>query len=363
MAVYNPFDFFLEDWAENFPFRYDDTLARELAPYLVKLEATPLFAKFVESVDAAQAAPKERTIDFLVRINQRLQQDIRYLIRMEPGVQTPEETLASAAGSCRDSGWLLVQALRHLGLAARFVSGYLIQLRPDVKSLDGPSGLRDRLHRPARVVRGLPAGRGLDRPRPDVGPARRRRPHPARGHAGAGQRGADLGHRQHEQRRVPPRDEGHADVRVAARDAAVHAVAMERDRRARAARSTRALDAMDVRLTQGGEPTFVAIENRDAGEWNTDALGPTKRGYALRLLPKLTARYGPNGFMHFGQGKWYPGEPLPRWALSALWRIDGEPCVADAVDLRRGPRRSRAGGERERRARPRRAGPSTMPRG
>ena len=139
MAVYNPFDFFLEEWAENFPFRYDETLARELAPYLVRIDPTPRFAEFVASV-ASRKGTKERTIDFLVRINQRLQQDIRYLIRMEPGVQTPEETLVSAAGSCRDTGWLLVQALRHMGLAARFVSGYLIQLRPDVKSLDGPSG-------------------------------------------------------------------------------------------------------------------------------------------------------------------------------------------------------------------------------
>ena len=136
MAVYNPFDFFLEPTAEKFPFAYAPELLHDLAPYMVKCELTPRFAAFVESIDRSPLA----TMDFLVALNQRLSHEIRYLIRMEPGVQTPEETLESAAGSCRDSGWLLVETLRHLGLAARFVSGYLLQLAPDVKSLEGPSG-------------------------------------------------------------------------------------------------------------------------------------------------------------------------------------------------------------------------------
>jgi Transglutaminase-like enzymes, putative cysteine proteases len=136
MAVYNPFDFFLEPSAEQFPFEYAPGLLLELAPYLVKRPMTPRFAEFVASIDRTPMI----TADFLVALNQRLQREIRYLIRMEPGVQTPEETLVSAAGSCRDSGWLLVETLRQLGLAARFVSGYLLQLAPDVKSIDGPSG-------------------------------------------------------------------------------------------------------------------------------------------------------------------------------------------------------------------------------
>src|SRR5262245_8274714 len=136
MAVYNPFDFFLEPEAEHFPFAYAADVAPDLAPYLVKAPATPRFKDFVASV----STERRRTIDFLVDLNQRLQREIRYLIRMEPGVQAPEVTLANASGSCRDTGWLLVQLLRHCGLAARFVSGYLIQLKPDVKALDGPSG-------------------------------------------------------------------------------------------------------------------------------------------------------------------------------------------------------------------------------
>ena len=136
MAVYNPFDFFLEPEAETYPFVYDEASARDLAPYTVKCPLTPKLQAFIDSIDRTEV----RTIDFLVGLNQRLQNDISYTIRMEPGVQTPEETLTLKSGSCRDTGWLLVQALRHLGLAARFVSGYLIQLKADVAALDGPSG-------------------------------------------------------------------------------------------------------------------------------------------------------------------------------------------------------------------------------
>ena len=119
MTVINPFDFFLEPSADKCPFRYDEQLASELAPYFEIRERGPLLMQWIAKVDRAPL----RTVDFLVALNHRLQQDIGYVIRFEPGVQTCEETLGSARGSCRDSGWLLVQILRHLGLAARFVSG------------------------------------------------------------------------------------------------------------------------------------------------------------------------------------------------------------------------------------------------
>ena len=164
MSVYNPFDFFLEPEAENYPFTYAPELAHDLAPYLAKDEATPLFKAFVDSVSLKE----QRTIDFIVGLNQRLQKDIKYLIRMEPGVQTPEVTLTNASGSCRDSGWLLVQIFRHLGMAARFVSGYLIQLKADVKSLDGPSGTEvdfTDLHAWCEVFLPGAGWVGLDQPR------------------------------------------------------------------------------------------------------------------------------------------------------------------------------------------------------
>ena len=324
MAVYNPFDFFLEPWAEKFPFVYDEALKLELQPYLVKEPATPLFAKFLAEVDRTE----RRTIDFLVDINQSLQSGIRYLIRMEPGVQTPEETLSLASGSCRDSGWLLVQALRHLGLAARFVSGYLIQLKPDVKALDGPSGTEvdfTDLHAWCEVylpgagwigldpTSGLFAGEGhiplACTPQPSSAA-------PVSGEVEACE--VSFSHamsitRIHESPRVtqPYTDAQWADV------LALGAVVDAR------------LNAGDVRLTMGGEPTFVSVDDRDGAEWNTDALGPTKRMVAQDLVQRLSSHYGGGGFLHFGQGKWYPGEQLPRWALSICWRADGQPCWTD----------------------------------
>ncbi|MBT9597121.1 MAG: transglutaminase family protein [Vitreoscilla sp.] len=324
MSVFNPFDFFLEPGAEVFPFTYEPDLARELAPYLVTEVATPAFRQFLSTIDRSST----RTMDFLVGLNQRLQSDISYLIRMEPGVQTPEETLVNRSGSCRDTGWLLVQTLRHLGLAARFVSGYLIQLAPDVKALDGPSGTEvdfTDLHAWCEVylpgagwigfdpTSGLLAGEG------HIPLACTPQPSSAAPVSGAvDESEVSFGHemaitRIWESPRVtkPYTDTQWAEV-LRLGD-----------------RVDRELVAGDVRLTMGGEPTFVAVDDRDGAEWNTDALGPTKRIFAQDLVHRLRAEYGQGGFLHFGQGKWYPGEQLPRWALSICWRADGQPCWHD----------------------------------
>jgi len=324
MAVYNPFDFFLEPEAENFPFAYAPEVERDLAPYLAKGPLTPAFAAFVASVSREQ----QRTIDFLVGLNQRLQREIRYVIRMEPGVQTPELTLTSAAGSCRDTGWLLVQALRHLGLAARFVSGYLIQLKPDVKAIDGPSGAEVdftdlhawcEVYLPGAGWIGLDPTSGLLAGEGHIPVACTPEPSSAAPVSGAvDECEVEFGHhmqvtRVYESPRVtkPYTDEQWQ---------AIHALGEQVDA---------ALQAQDVRLTMGGEPTFVSVSDRDGAEWNTDALGPTKRGYATELVHRLRERYGQGGFLHFGQGKWYPGEQLPRWALSIYWRRDGQPIWHD----------------------------------
>ena len=324
MSVYNPFDFFLEPEAENFPFGYSDELKLELQPYLVTEPATPAFAQFLAGIDRTE----QRTIDFLVGINQRLQHAIRYVIRMEPGVQTPEQTLTLASGSCRDTGWLLVQALRHLGLAARFVSGYLIQLKPDVKALDGPSGTEvdfTDLHAWCEVFLPGAGWIGLD---PTSGLL-----------AGEG----------HIPVACTPTPGSAAPISGAVDESEVtfsHHMAVQRiyesprvtkpyteDQWAQVLTLGQQVDgelkAGDVRLTMGGEPTFVSVDDRDGAEWNTEALGPTKRMVAQDLVGRLRDHYGKGGFLHFGQGKWYPGEQLPRWALSICWRADGQPCWTD----------------------------------
>ena len=321
MSVYNPFDFFLEPHAETFPFRYGAEQAQELAPYLATEPVTPLLQDYLDRIDVAERP----TMDFLVAINQKVAQDIKYLIRMEPGVQTPEETLTNASGSCRDSGWLLVQLLRNLGLAARFVSGYLIQLTPDVKSLDGPSGTEHdftdlhawcEVYLPGAGWVGLDATSGLMAGEGHIPLACTPQPSTAAPIEGLVDEAEVVFHhdmrvtRIHESPRVT---KPYTEEQWQAVLALGHAVDAD-------------LVAGDVRLTMGGEPTFVAVADRDAPEWNTDALGPTKRGYATELVHKLRAEYGDGGFLHFGQGKWYPGEQLPRWALSICWRADGQPA-------------------------------------
>ncbi|GJG96147.1 DUF2126 domain-containing protein [Cupriavidus pauculus] len=324
MAVYNPFDFFLEPSAEKIPFTYAPGLAHDLAPYLARDPLTPRFAAFVESIDRTPRA----TLDFLVALNQRLQGDIRYLIRMEPGVQSPETTLENGSGSCRDTGWLLVQTLRHLGLAARFVSGYLLQLTPDVKAVDGPVGAEAdftdlhawcEVYLPGAGWIGLDPTSGLLAGEGHIPLACTPEPSSAAPVSGAvDECEVTFEHhmsitRIYESPRVT---KPYTEAQWTAIDAAGLAV-------------DRQLQTQDVRLTMGGEPTFVSARDRDGAEWNTDALGPTKRGLATELVHKLRDRYGAGGFLHFGQGKWYPGEQLPRWALSICWRADGQPCWRD----------------------------------
>ena len=324
MSVYNPFDFFLEPEAEEFPFAYAAELKHELLPYLAKGPLTPKLKAFVESISLKPL----RTIDFIVGLNQRLQREIGYLIRMEPGVQTPEVTLTNLSGSCRDTGWLLVQVLRHLGLAARFVSGYLIQLKPDVKSLDGPSGTEvdfTDLHAWCEVFLpgagwiGLDPTSGLMAGEGHIPVACTPEPSSAAPVSGAvDESEVEFSHhmqitRIYESPRVTmPYTDGQWQAILDLGD-----------------KVDEQLQAQDVRLTMGGEPTFVSVDDRDGAEWNTDALGPTKRGFATELVHRLLAKYGKGGFLHFGQGKWYPGEQLPRWALSICWRADGQPAWND----------------------------------
>ncbi|TXI74034.1 MAG: transglutaminase family protein, partial [Dechloromonas sp.] len=320
MSVINPFDFFLEPHAEEFPFAYEDWQRHELTPYLYKVAGGELFDKYVAAIPRA----KKRSVDFLVALNAQLQQDIGYTIRMEPGVQTPEETLTKRTGSCRDSAWLLVQILRHLGLAARFVSGYLIQLTADVKSLDGPSGPEAdftdlhawcEVYLPGAGWIGLDPTSGLFAGEGHIPLACTPEPSSAAPVTGAlDECETEFGHHMQVTRiwEAPRVTKPYTDSQWVEIEGLGHEIDAK-------------LLAMDVRLTQGGEPTFVALDDPDGAEWNTAALGPTKRLLAADLFHRLREKYAPHGLMHFGQGKWYPGEQLPRWSLNCFWRKDGEP--------------------------------------
>lgn len=326
LTVINPFDFFLEKEAEHWPFCYAPELARELASYLKVDPPGPLLAAWLTRQDRSTCV----TIDFLVALNRRLFEDISYLIRLEPGVQTPEETLSKKSGSCRDSAWLMVQICRHLGLAARFVSGYLIQLTADQKSLDGPSGpvsdFTD-LHAWCEVflpgagwvgldpTSGLLAGEGH---LPLAGSADPITAAPISGgfsaHAGSKETVSTFDVQMSVARlpETPRQTKPYSEEQWLAIVAAGEIVDRE-------------LRANDVRLTVGGEPTFVSIDDLDGAEWTTAALGPNKKRLAGELFMRLRDRFAPGGFAHFGQGKWYPGEQLPRWSLSCWWRVDQIP--------------------------------------
>jgi uncharacterized protein (DUF2126 family) len=325
MSVYNPFDFFIDAEAEYVPFTYSDWQRRELQPFLHTNPPKAKFAEYLGSIDLAGM----RTIDFLVALNQRVHKDVGYVIRLDPGVQTPEQTLVLGRGSCRDTSWLLVQLFRHLGFAARFVSGYLIQLTADTRALDGPSGPEKdftdlhawcEVYVPGAGWVGIDPTSGLLAGEGHIPVACTPDPASAAPVTGAvDDCKVEFEHRM-EMRRIyesPRVTRPYTDAQWQAISGLGHQLDRE-------------LARLDVRLTMGGEPTFVSLDDRDAAEWNTAALGPRKRTLAADLFWRLRKHYAPSSVVHFGQGKWYPGEQIPRWALGCYWRKDGEPAWHDA---------------------------------
>lgn len=333
MTAINPFDFFVEDYAQHVPFGYDDQLKRELAPYLEISERGPQLSTLVEtlhqqlrhSVLCDNPLPVN---DFLVSVNQKVQQLIGYGVRLEPGIQTCEETLTLKKGSCRDSAWLLVQIFRQLGYAARFASGYLVQLTADVKALDGPSGPAQdftdlhawtEVYIPGAGWVGLDPTSGLLATEGHIPLACTPDPISAAPVTGATGKCEVQFSYSNEVIRVledPRVTKPYTDEQWATINALGAAVDAQ-------------MQAQDMRLTTGGEPTFVSIDDMESEQWNTGALGADKLKLAKDLLLRMRQSFAPFGLLHYGQGKWYPGEEVPRWALGCFWRTDGEPLWRD----------------------------------
>lgn len=319
MTVINPFDFFLEEYAEEFPFVYDKISKAELAPYLKKRKASP---KLLELIESLKPEKPIRSVDFLVAVNQVIYKLVGYGIRLEPGVQTPNETLNKKTGSCRDSAWLLVQLFRHLGLASRFVSGYLVQLTSDQKSLDGPSGPEEdftdlhawtEVYIPGAGWIGLDPTSGLFAGEGHIPLACTPEPSSAAPVTG----GIDDCESEFSFYNKVTRV--HEDPRVTkpyseTQWSSINRLGQQVDK---------VYTEEGIHLTMGGEPTFISIDDMEHPQWNTEADGKEKRVLAHNLFLEMNKVFTKGGFTHYGQGKWYPGEPLPRWQYGVYWRKDG----------------------------------------
>lgn len=336
MKVINPFDFFVADDAEFFPFSYEASLAADLEPYLRPVDEHPGEGPGSLVLDWIAKLPPiaegTRTIDWLWSVNAAVNADVAYSVRMEAGVQTPDETLSRAVGSCRDSAWLLVSVLRQFGLAARFVSGYLVQLTADQKSLDGPDGPAEDftdLHAWCEVFVPGAGWIGLD-PTSALFAGEGHiplaaTPHPASAAPITGSTSvtkvdfsfSNTVTRIHEDPRVTlPYSPAQWEA-IDAVGAAVDGL----------------LADGDVRLTMGGEPTFVSLDDQTSSEWTTDADGEDKRRRASTLADRLGEAFSKGGLTQYGQGKWYPGEVLPRWQIELVWRTDEVPLWQDRTLL------------------------------
>ena len=327
LSPFNPFDFFLEPGVEAYPFKYPQELAKDLEPYLSVEPAGHFLQAFLESLSTEERG----TIGFLVDLNRKVRDHVGYITRLDPGVQTCEQTLEQRMGSCRDSAWLLVQILRHLGIAARFVSGYLIQMAADENAPEDRNGLQTDsadFHAWAEAflpgagwigmdpTSGLFAGEGHI---PLVCTPSVSKAAPIEGTTEPANVDFDysMSIRRLDDPPRPSRPFSEEDwVKVQQ-----VAYCVDAD-----------LEVQDVRLTMGGEPTFVGIDEPESPQWNIDAHGPIKRTRGLALIQCLREKMASGAMLHYGQGKWYPGEALPRWALSCFWRADGIP-IWENIDL------------------------------
>ncbi|HEY0189802.1 MAG TPA: transglutaminase family protein [Kofleriaceae bacterium] len=316
----NPFDFFIDERTSRVPFLYPEQLDAELAPYLET--GDPAYRLGKKGVGLLASLPASgSTLDILIGLNAAVQQHVSYVIRDEPGVWTPEDTLIQGRGSCRDAAVLLVAMMRARGIAARFVSGYLVQLADEGMIPDEPKGVgRDvvDLHAWAEAyvpgagwigfdgTSGLLCGEGHI---PLAATASPSHAAPLDGTAdttaAAVEFSTSIARLGHEARPTAPYPEAVWNELTAAGD-----------------RADAALTAAGLDVWIGGEPTFTARAKQALPEWQGGAVGADKWARGRQLARELRDRLAPGGVILQRQGKHYPGESLPRWALDIVARRD-----------------------------------------
>lgn len=121
----SPLDFIVADYAINYPFSYDEADQFLLSPYRVlpDQETRELLNNWIFNV--WKSSEQIQTYTLLQRLTETIYNTLVYKVREEPGVQSAKETLSLGSGSCRDFALLFMEAVKCLGLASRFVSGYL----------------------------------------------------------------------------------------------------------------------------------------------------------------------------------------------------------------------------------------------
>ena len=256
--------------AKAFPFAYEPQLARDLELYLQpEGPAGPELTKWLSGVRLPDGGIA--IAGFLVELNRRLYNDIAYSIRMELGVQTPEDTLTRGIGSCRDTGWVGLDPTSGLFAGEGHIPPACTPHQTTTAPISGRTNFAEVEFDFSNVVR-----RVREDPR------------------------VTLPYTPEQWARIDKLGEK-VDER---------------------------LEAGDVRLTMRVEPTFVFIDDMEGAQWNTAADGHDKRVLAYELAQQMHDKSTTGGLIQHGQSKWYPGEPLPRWQMGIVWRNDDKPLWA-----------------------------------
>ncbi|MGI9212205.1 MAG: transglutaminase family protein, partial [Methylococcaceae bacterium] len=316
----NPFDFLTEPEAAHYPFDYSEQTRKELAPYLNMPPPGSRLTAWLKRLDRSPGY----IVEVLSRINKTVHEQVKRLgldwSPAFPGMESStvggialEEVLISGGFSPWQAAWLLTLTCRHLGLAARFTSGYRIFLGVSKESSDTAS-----LHAWCEVFIPGAGWVGLD---PSAGV------HTHEGYI-------PLASTPEPTRALPltgldTRYPLHHTVKVkrllAMPTPNPYTEAQWADLNASGRRVNELLTEQGIRLANSQTLSFVSLAHAYAPEWSTVALGGNKRPLAEELLHRLQQQWATGGIVQETQGEWFGGETLPRWQLQVYFRNDGLP--------------------------------------